>query len=84
MRGFGGEARANRSDFDVLITAHGGLAGNIENDLLYEVSQKFDLDYLPFSLELTDHMVTRYKLEVAPVPRGLCKMPGSPCRHSRL
>jgi TRAP-type uncharacterized transport system substrate-binding protein len=71
--GFGSDARANRSDFDVLITAHGGLAGNIENDLLYEVSQKFDLEFLPFSAELTDKMVKRYKLEVAPVPRGLLR-----------
>jgi hypothetical protein len=30
--GFGGENTSNRADFDVLITAHGGLAGNIEND----------------------------------------------------
>jgi TRAP-type uncharacterized transport system substrate-binding protein len=72
-RGFGGEARRNRSEFDLLITAHGGLAGNIENDLMYEISQKFDLEYLPFSPELTDHMVKRYKLEVAPVPRGLLR-----------
>jgi TRAP transporter TAXI family solute receptor len=72
-RGFGGQANANRSEFDVLITAHGGLAGNIENDLMYEITQKFDLEYLPFSPELTEYMVKRHKLEVAPVPRGLLR-----------
>ena len=71
--GFGGEARANRSEFEVLITAHGGLAGNIENDLMYEVSQRFDLEYLSFASELMDRMVERYRLEVAPVPRGLLR-----------
>ncbi|MBV8087043.1 MAG: hypothetical protein JO247_19725 [Chloroflexi bacterium] len=71
--GFGGESRANRTDFDVLITAHGGLAGNIENDLLYEVTQKFDLRFLDFDDQLTKHMVQRYKLEVAPVPRELLR-----------
>ena len=30
---------------------HGGLAGNIENDLLYEVTQKFDLQFLEFAPE---------------------------------
>jgi TRAP-type uncharacterized transport system substrate-binding protein len=72
-RGFGGENVANRADFDVLITAHGGLAGNIENDLLYEVTQKFDLQFLEFAPELMTQLSERYLLEVVPVPIGLLK-----------
>jgi TRAP-type uncharacterized transport system substrate-binding protein len=72
-RGFGGEHAANRTDFDVVITAHGGLAGNIENDLLYEVTQKFDLQFLPFAPALMEQMAERYLLEIAPVPVGLLK-----------
>jgi TRAP-type uncharacterized transport system substrate-binding protein len=71
--GFGGESVANRTDFDVLITAHGGLAGNIENDLLYEVTQKFDLQFLEFTPELMTRMSERYLLEIVPVPIGLLK-----------
>jgi TRAP-type uncharacterized transport system substrate-binding protein len=72
-RGFGGENAANRSDFDVLVTAHGGLAGNIENDLFYEVTQKFDLQFLEFAPELTSQLTERFLLEVVPVPIGLLK-----------
>jgi TRAP-type uncharacterized transport system substrate-binding protein len=72
-RGFGGENEANRSDFDVLITAHGGLAGNIENDLLYEVTQKFDLQFLELAPELMSQLTERFLLEVVPVPIGLLR-----------
>ena len=71
--GFGGESQGNRSEFDVLITAHGGLAGNIENDLLYEVTQKFDLQFLSFAPELMRQMSERYLLEIASVPVGLLR-----------
>jgi TRAP-type uncharacterized transport system substrate-binding protein len=72
-RGFGGESAANRTDFDVLITAHGGLAGNIENDLLYEVTQRFDLQFLEFAPELMTQLSERFLLEIVPVPIGLLK-----------
>jgi uncharacterized protein len=72
-RGFGGESAANRSEFDVLITAHGGLAGNIENDLLYEVTQKFDLQFLEFAPELMAQLSESYLLDIVPVPIGLLK-----------
>jgi uncharacterized protein len=71
--GFGGENAANRNDFDVVITAHGGLAGNIENDLLYEVTQRFDLQFLEFAPDLMSQMRARFLLEIVPVPIGLLK-----------
>jgi uncharacterized protein len=71
--GFGGEHAANRSDFDVVITAHGGLAGNIENDLLYEVTQRFDLQFLEFAPSLMNELSKRFLLEIVPVPIGLLK-----------
>jgi hypothetical protein len=37
------------------------------------ISQKFNLEYLESSPELTDHTVKRYTLEVARVPRGLLR-----------
>jgi uncharacterized protein len=72
-RGFGGENEPNRSEFDVLITAHGGLAGNIENDLMYEVTQRFDLQFLEFAPELMTQLSERFLLEIVPVPIGLLK-----------
>ncbi|HEY1294821.1 MAG TPA: TAXI family TRAP transporter solute-binding subunit [Chloroflexota bacterium] len=72
-RGYGGENAENRNNFDVLITAHGGLANNIENDLLYEVTQKFDLQFLEFAPELMAQMSERFLLEIVPVPVGLLK-----------
>ncbi len=72
-RGFGGENADHRREFDVVITAHGGLASNIENDLLYEVTQKFDLQFLEFAPELMTQMSERFLLELAPVPVGLLK-----------
>jgi uncharacterized protein len=72
-RGSGGEHAENRTNFDVVITAHGGLASNIENDLLYEVTQKFDLQFLEFAPELMAQMSERFLLEIVPVPIGLLK-----------
>src|SRR5262249_35581778 len=71
--GFGGEHAANRGDFDVVITAHGALAGNIENDLLYEVTQRFDLQFLEFAPSLMNELSKRFLLEIVPVPIGLLK-----------
>jgi len=71
--GFGGQNADNRSDFDVVVTAHGGLAGNIENDLLYEVTQKFDLQFLEFAPALMTQLSERFLLEIVPVPIGLLK-----------
>jgi uncharacterized protein len=71
--GFGGESGGNREDFDVIITAHGGLAGNIENDILYEATQKFDLAFLEFAPDLMRSVAERYLLEIVPVPVGLLK-----------
>jgi uncharacterized protein len=71
--GFGGEHADHRNEFDVVITAHGGLAANIENDLLYEVTQKFDLQFLEFAPALMAQMSERFLLEIVPVPIGLLK-----------
>lgn len=71
--GFGGEHAENRTNFDVVITAHGGLASNIENDLLYEVTQKVDLEFLEFAPQLMAQLSERFLLEIVPVPIGLLK-----------
>jgi hypothetical protein len=69
-----GAAGQNAVERALKVSGHlTALAGNVENDLMYEVSQKFDLGYLPFSPELTEHTVERYKLEGAPMPPGLLR-----------
>jgi uncharacterized protein len=71
--GYGGDDTPNRQEFDVIITAHGGLAGNIENDLLYEATQKHDLAFLEFATDLMHEMAARYLLETVTVPIGLLR-----------
>ena len=71
--GFYEEGAENRDSFDVIITAHGGLANNVENDLLYEMSQKYDLRFLDLDPGLMATMAERYQLETATLPVQLIR-----------
>lgn len=71
--GFYEEGAQNRDSFDVIITAHGGLANNIENDLLYEMSQKHELRFLDLDPALMAAMAERYQLETATLPVQLIR-----------
>jgi TRAP-type uncharacterized transport system substrate-binding protein len=67
------DAPNREGDFDIVITAHGGLANNIENDHLYELSQKNDLVFIDLAPDLMKTMAEKFQLEYATLPIGLLK-----------
>jgi uncharacterized protein len=63
---------ADRADFDVII--HGGSLGNApEFNVWYEVSQKFDLDYLALPKDLLAKIAKEDDMEFHDIPIGLLR-----------
>ena len=67
-----GVVPADRSDFDVII--HGGSLGNApEFNVWYEVSQKFDLDYLALPQDLLAKIAKENDMQRREIPIGLLR-----------
>ncbi|HML18773.1 MAG TPA: TAXI family TRAP transporter solute-binding subunit, partial [Bryobacteraceae bacterium] len=63
---------ADRADFDVVL--HGGSLGNApEFNVWYEVSQKFDLDYLALPHDLLAKIAKENDMEFHDIPIGLLR-----------
>lgn len=62
----------NRKDFDVVIA--GGSLGNApEFNVWYEVSQRFDLDYLRLPDPLLDRLASDFDMQRQDIPNGLLR-----------
>jgi TRAP transporter TAXI family solute receptor len=63
---------ANRKDFDFVI--HGGTLGNApEFNVWYEISQKFDLNYLQLPKDLLKKIAKEQEMELRDIPDGLLR-----------
>jgi TRAP-type uncharacterized transport system substrate-binding protein len=56
------------SDFDVLISSLGSLGGNLESNVWYDMSQKFDLRYLDVPRDVLEGIVRTLGGELTEVP----------------
>ena len=67
-----GTVPTERSDFDVII--HGGSLGNApEFNVWYEVSQKFDLNYLELPHDLLVKLAKDNEMQLGTIPDGLLR-----------
>jgi uncharacterized protein len=67
-----GTVPSDRADFDIIV--HGGSLGNApEFNVWYEVSQKFDLDYLALPKDLLTDIAKENDMELHDIPIGLLR-----------
>jgi uncharacterized protein len=57
-------------DFDAIISSLGSLGGNVESNVWYEMSQKFDLRYLALPHDVLQEILASVGGELTRVPRG--------------
>lgn len=58
------------TDFDVIISSVASLGGNIESNVWYEMSQKFDLRYLPVPRDVLEQIISGVGGELTTMPVG--------------